>query len=100
MRTSSSWNYSSVGKEVLSLSRELIRIPSMYFREHEISRFVCGKLRDWGLSPKYVNIPGHGPDAVAEAGGNHFPAIVLSGHIDTIMVNRERGSSPCEIPLD
>jgi len=88
VRPSSSWNETSIRKEVLSLSRELIRIPSVYTHEHEASRFIHGRLKDWGLSPSYVDVPGHGPDVIAEVGGKHLPAIVLNGHTDTIEVVR------------
>lgn len=73
-------------KEVLRLSCELIRIPSIYKREHKISRFIYAKLKEWRLSPKMIPVAGHGPDVVAEVGSRRHPAIVLNGHMDTVEV--------------
>jgi len=73
-------------KEVLELSKELIRIPSVYTKEKEISDFVHSKLDQWGLSPKQVEVEGHGPDVVAEIGDSKLPAIVFNGHMDTVDV--------------
>ncbi|MGQ9587018.1 MAG: M20 family metallopeptidase [Thermoplasmata archaeon] len=73
-------------KEVLRLSRELIRIPSIYKHEHRISKFIYAKLKGWRFSPRMVPVAGHGPDVVAEVGSRRHPAIVLNGHMDTVEV--------------
>ena len=82
------WGKADGTEEVLSLSRELIRIPSVYTNERDISRFIHTRLRKWGLAPKYVDVPGHGPNVVAEIGDRSLPAIVLNGHMDTVEVVR------------
>jgi len=72
--------------EVLQLSRELVRIPSIYRHEHRISQFIFKKLEGWGFSPRFVNVEGYGPDVVAEIGAKDLPSLVLNGHIDTVDV--------------
>lgn len=73
-------------KEVLDLSRQLIRIPSIYRNEHRASRFIRQKLDRWGLDPQSVPVRGFGPDVIAETGPAKAPKIVLNGHIDTVAV--------------
>lgn len=72
--------------EVLELSRELIRIPSVYTKELDVARHVAARLRDWGFSPRTIPVDGHGPDVVAEFGRKDAPAIVFNGHMDTVDV--------------
>jgi succinyl-diaminopimelate desuccinylase len=73
-------------KEVLQLSRELIRIPSVTTHEERISKFVFQKLDKWGLSPRLVPVKGFGPSVFAEIGDRKAPSVVLNGHIDTVEV--------------
>ena len=71
-------------KEVLQLSRELIRIPSVTAHEERISKFIFQKLDKWRLSPRLVPVKGFGPSVLAEIGDKKAPAVVLNGHIDTV----------------
>jgi succinyl-diaminopimelate desuccinylase len=73
-------------KEVLQLSRELIRIPSVSTHEERISKFIFQRLDRWGLSPRLVPVKGFGPSVFAEIGNRKAPSIVLNGHIDTVEV--------------
>jgi len=73
-------------EEVLQLSRELIRIPSVTAHEERISKFIFQKMDKWGLSPKLVPVKGFGPSVLAEIGDKKAPSIVLNGHIDTVEV--------------
>jgi len=73
-------------KEIIGLSRELIRIPSVYKQEHKVADFVHRRLESWGLEPNFVPVPGFGPDVVAEVGPRNAPCIVLNGHMDTVEV--------------
>jgi len=73
-------------KEIISLSKELIRIPSVYKQEHEVSKFIHRRLKSWGLRPKFVPVPGYGPDVIAEVGPRNAPCVVLNGHMDTVEV--------------
>lgn len=72
--------------EVLELAREMVRIPSPYTEEAEISRFIMARLRDWGLEPRAVPVDGHGDCVVSGFGDPSLPAIVLNGHMDTVRV--------------
>lgn len=73
-------------KEVLQLSRELIRIPSVTTHEEGISKFIFQKLDKWGLSPRLVPVKGFGPSVIAEIGNRKARSVVLNGHIDTVEV--------------
>ena len=73
-------------REVLQLSRELVRIPSITTREERVSKFVFQKLDKWGLSPRFVPVKGFGPSVFAEIGDRKSPSVVLNGHIDTVEV--------------
>ena len=73
-------------KEVIDLTRELIRIPSIYKQEREVGEFIHKRLASWGLKPSFVPVPGFGPDVVAEVGPRDSPCIVLNGHMDTVEV--------------
>jgi len=73
-------------REVLRLSKELIRIPSVTRKEHDISKTIFRKLDKWGLRPKSVPIEGYGPTVTAEIGTRNAPAVVFNGHMDTVEV--------------
>ncbi|MBU0623830.1 MAG: ArgE/DapE family deacylase [Candidatus Thermoplasmatota archaeon] len=73
-------------REVLQLSRELIKIPSVTTHEERISKFIFQRLDKWGLSPKLVPVKGFGRSVFAEIGDRKAPSIVLNGHIDTVEV--------------
>lgn len=72
--------------ELLTLSRDMIRIPSVFTHEDEISKFIFRKLEEWGFSPREVPVQGHGPCVVAQVGDPETPSIVLNGHMDTVEV--------------
>ena len=73
-------------REVLQLSRELIKIPSVTTHEERISKFIFQRLDKWGLSPRLVPVKGFGRSVFAEIGDRKAPSIVLNGHIDTVEV--------------
>jgi len=73
-------------KQVLQLSRELIRIPSVTRKEHRISRVIYQKLDKWGLRPKNIPVEGYGPTVTAEIGDRKAPSVVFNGHMDTVEV--------------
>jgi len=73
-------------KEVLDLSRQLIRIPSQSRHEAAVGKFIFQKFEKWGLQPREVAVQGNGPDIVAEIGKKKAPAIAFNGHTDTVEV--------------
>lgn len=73
-------------REVLDLARELVKIPSITKKEHEVSDFIFGRLKKWGLNPRQIPVKGYGPDVVAEIGPRNAPAIAFNGHMDTVEV--------------
>jgi len=87
-------------EEVLKLSRELIRIPSMYSKEHAIAKFIHRRLGRWGFSPRYVQVDGYGPDVVAEFGGRSDPSVIFNGHMDTVDVAEGWKHDPFEAKVE
>ncbi|MGD9963517.1 MAG: M20 family metallopeptidase [Thermoplasmata archaeon] len=72
--------------EVLSLARDMIRIPSVFGTEARLGEFIASRLESWGFSPRFVDVPGFGPDVVVDYGNPDLPKIVLAGHMDTVEV--------------
>lgn len=72
--------------ELLNLSRDMIRIPSVFSQEAEISQFIFDRLQSWDLHPRKVPVDGYGDCVVAEAGAPGGPAIAFNGHMDTVEV--------------
>ena len=70
--------------ELLTLSRDLIRIPSVYTQEGEVAEFIFEKLRAWGFSPRKLPVEGHGPCVIAQTGDPGMPSIIFNGHMDTV----------------
>jgi len=73
-------------KEVLDLAKRLIRIPSRFRQERRISKSVFGMLERWGFDPHSVDVPGCGPDVIAQTGPSSAPSLILNGHMDTVAV--------------
>lgn len=72
--------------EVVSLARDMIRIPSVFGDEARLGEFIASRLESWGFSPRFVDVPGFGPDVVADYGNSALPKVVLAGHMDTVEV--------------
>jgi len=60
-------------KEVLQLSKDLIRIPSITRKEHRISKTIFQRLEKWGLHPKVVPVEGFASTITAEIGPRTLP---------------------------
>ena len=73
-------------KDVIRLSQQLVRIPSIYHHEHRLAKFIFNKLDKWSLSPTYVPVEGFGPDVVSEFGPSNAPCVAFNGHMDTVEV--------------
>jgi acetylornithine deacetylase/succinyl-diaminopimelate desuccinylase-like protein len=72
--------------DVVSLARDMIRIPSVFGDETRLGEFIASRLESWGFSPRFVDVPGFGPDVVADYGNSELPKVVLGGHMDTVEV--------------
>jgi succinyl-diaminopimelate desuccinylase len=72
--------------EVLRLSREFVRIPSIYGKENDLAEHIHGVLDKWGMQPKLVPVRGYGPCVVCTVGKGARRSIVLNGHMDTVEV--------------
>lgn len=72
--------------EVVSLAKDMIRIPSVFGDEARLGEFIASRLESWGFSPRFVDVPGFGPDVIADYGNSELPKVVLGGHMDTVEV--------------
>lgn len=72
--------------EVVSLARDMIRIPSVFGNEARLAEFIASRLESWGFSPRFVDVPGFGPNVIADYGNPRLPKVVLGGHMDTVEV--------------
>ncbi len=78
----------------IDLLQELVRIPSPYFEEDEISEFVYEWLDARGLDPEYHEV--HEPDITEYDGRNvvarlegtdpDAPTLLLNAHMDTVKI--------------
>lgn len=68
--------------DLLTLARELIRIPSLTDAELEIAQFLHEKLRSMGLRCERQEVAPGRFNLFATAGGR--PRVVLCSHIDTV----------------
>ncbi|MBN1678006.1 MAG: M20/M25/M40 family metallo-hydrolase [Candidatus Thermoplasmatota archaeon] len=80
--------------EVLRLSQDLIRIPSIYGQEKELAEHIAGTLEGWGLRMKTVPVKGYGPCVVCAVGKGAKRSIVLNGHMDTVEVKEGWSHDP------
>ncbi len=78
--------------KVENLVRDLVKIPSPWFEEEEITNFVKNYLYKLHLDPwlqevseeKVTKFKGH--NVIAEVGNNDGPAILLNAHMDTVKI--------------
>ncbi len=73
-------------EELLSLARDLIRIPSVTGNESAVSAFASNWLSDTGLAvEKLESEPGR-PNVIATIGSGEGPLYVMNGHLDIVPV--------------
>jgi len=81
-------------KEVVALAQELIRIPSVYRKEHQVSAYLLKKLAGWGFNPISVPVEGFGPCVVCQHGEGKRHTVALNGHMDTVEVKEGWNHDP------
>ncbi|MFX1521819.1 MAG: M20 family metallopeptidase [Promethearchaeota archaeon] len=70
---------------ILEFLRDLVRIPSQYGKEHEISSWIFDFLTDIGYDAYTIEVPESGPDVIAEYIVDRAkPYILLNSHSDTV----------------
>jgi acetylornithine deacetylase/succinyl-diaminopimelate desuccinylase-like protein len=78
--------------KVESLINDLVKIPSPWFEEEEITEFVKHYLEKIHLNPwlhavsdeKMIKFKGN--NAIAAVGNNNGPVILLNAHMDTVKI--------------
>lgn len=89
--------------ETIDLLQDLVRIPSPYFEEEEIARFVHGWLDDRGLDPEYHRVSEpeltgyEGENVLARSTGSdpNAPTLLLNAHMDTVRIVDAWDEDPC-----
>jgi succinyl-diaminopimelate desuccinylase len=87
----------------VDLLQELVRIPSPYFEEAEVTEFVHDWLDERGLNPEYhhvsePDITGYeGDNVVARLEGSDpdAPTLLLNAHMDTVKLVDAWEEEPC-----
>ena len=70
---------------ILEILQELVRIPSQYGNEQQISSWIFDFLVELGYEPYTVEVPESGPNVVAEYNVDSTrPWILLNSHSDTV----------------
>ncbi|WP_254534684.1 M20 family metallopeptidase [Halomarina litorea] len=90
-------------RTTIDLLQDLVRIPSPYFEEAEISEFVYEWLDERGLDPEYHHvsepqITGYeGDNVVARLEGSdpEAPTLLLNAHVDTVKLVEAWEEDPC-----
>jgi len=83
-------------REVVELTRELIRIPSMNppGGEDQIADFVQGILEDAGIDSVRIPLKEGRSSVVARIPGKNSGSVVLCGHLDTVRADEREWSHP------
>jgi succinyl-diaminopimelate desuccinylase len=90
-------------EETVGLLQELVRIPSPYFEEAEISEFVYDWLDARGHDPEYHHVSEpditeyEGDNVVARLTGTdpEAPTLLLNAHMDTVKLVEDWEEDPC-----
>jgi len=78
--------------KVEKLISELVKIPSPWFEEEEITKFVKEWLEERNLNPWYHRVTEtkmtkfKGNNVIAEIGNDQGPTILLNAHMDTVKI--------------
>jgi len=78
--------------KVEKLISELVKIPSPWFEEENIEKFVKKWLEERNLNPWYHQVSEtkmtkfEGNNVIAEIGNDHGPTILLNAHMDTVKI--------------
>ena len=73
-------------EDLLSLARDLIRIPSVTGSESEVSAFASNWLSEAGLEVETLEAETGRPNVIATAGPVGGPLYVMNGHLDVVPV--------------
>ena len=79
--------------DAVEFLREIVAIPSISFREGDVSAFIVWKLQEWGLPAVAVK------NNIIVRNRNFDPAgriFMLNAHIDTVPANEDYSFDPCK----
>ena len=81
-------------ERLYALTAELVRKPSVSGEERSVAEFIAHFLRDHGLDPVIAEVEPGRPNVSAEWGGEAGPALLLTGHSDTVPVGEGWNRDP------
>ncbi|MFC1627947.1 M20 family metallopeptidase [Gemmatimonadota bacterium] len=73
-------------EELLSLAREMIRIPSVTGSEAEVAVFASDWMSEAGLDVETLEVEADRPNVIATIGSGQGPLYVMNGHLDIVPV--------------
>lgn len=73
-------------EQLYSLTAELVRRPSISGEERSVAEFIANFLGDHGLDPALSEVEAGRPNVVASWGAEAGPALLLTGHSDTVPI--------------
>jgi acetylornithine deacetylase/succinyl-diaminopimelate desuccinylase-like protein len=78
--------------ELVTMTRELVDIPSPTGEEGAIAQYVLARFRDLGLAAELQEVePGRSNVVARWAGAGDGPSLLFNGHFDTGVSGREEG---------
>ena len=90
-----SWLHSLfTSEEAAALTADLVAIRSYPGEEGPVQRFVAGWLEANGLDPEFQPTEGDLPNVIARVENGAGPALLLNGHVDTVLAVEGWSSDP------
>ncbi|HEX5991417.1 MAG TPA: M20/M25/M40 family metallo-hydrolase [Thermomicrobiales bacterium] len=81
-------------EEAAALTADLVAIRSYPGEEGPVQRYVAGWLEANGLDPEFQPTEGDRPNVIARVENGAGPALLLNGHVDTVLAVEGWSSDP------
>jgi succinyl-diaminopimelate desuccinylase len=79
------FNHNSLGNEVVKLTQEMIRFPSISGEETDLAEFLAGVMKQKGLLVEKIPTKGGRFNVVGKLQGTEGrPVLVMNGHMDVV----------------
>lgn len=81
-------------EQLYGLTAELVRRPSVSGEERSVAEFIADFLRDHDLDPALAEVEPGRPNVAASWGAEAGPALLLTGHSDTVPIGEGWNRDP------